>query len=358
MTLYQRLARRLDRIPNGYPRTESGVEIRILEKLFTPRQAEIACVMQLRAQAPERIARRLNSSAEALRPELDQMVQDGLIRVEKASESPVYGLVPFVVGIYELNLHRMDTEFAQMMETYVQELGGENALFVKPAVHRVIPVETAIPSEIQVHSHESASAMLEAAQSWGVRDCICRVQRNLIGKGCDHPVEICLVYAHETGAFKHAPATRPIEKAEALALLDQAREAGLVHSTGNYRNGTHYICNCCTCSCGVLRGLAEFQIPTAIARAEFVAVVDEALCEGCGECLNYCQFDAIDLPMGTAQIDALRCLGCGQCAHHCEQKAVQLHRREGRPADSMPGSMVEWMLRRGVQRGPGFLEVL
>jgi Na+-translocating ferredoxin:NAD+ oxidoreductase subunit B len=33
--IYVQLAGALDRLPNGYPRTESGVELRILEKIFS-----------------------------------------------------------------------------------------------------------------------------------------------------------------------------------------------------------------------------------------------------------------------------------------------------------------------------------
>ena len=37
--VYQDLARHLDNLPAGFPRTETGVEIRILKRLFTPREA-------------------------------------------------------------------------------------------------------------------------------------------------------------------------------------------------------------------------------------------------------------------------------------------------------------------------------
>ena len=36
---YERLAGALDRLPNGFPRTDSGLEIRILEKICSPGEA-------------------------------------------------------------------------------------------------------------------------------------------------------------------------------------------------------------------------------------------------------------------------------------------------------------------------------
>ncbi|KPL17221.1 MAG: hypothetical protein AMS23_09630 [Bacteroides sp. SM1_62] len=38
----QKLAKRLDQIPNGFPKTGSGVELRLLAKLFTPEEAALA----------------------------------------------------------------------------------------------------------------------------------------------------------------------------------------------------------------------------------------------------------------------------------------------------------------------------
>ena len=39
--VYERLAQHLDDMPAGYPSTESGVEMRILRRLFTPEDAEL-----------------------------------------------------------------------------------------------------------------------------------------------------------------------------------------------------------------------------------------------------------------------------------------------------------------------------
>ena len=62
--IYAHLAERLDSIPSGYPPTKSGVELRILEKLFTPEQAALANVMRLRAEPSARIAKRFGMSVE------------------------------------------------------------------------------------------------------------------------------------------------------------------------------------------------------------------------------------------------------------------------------------------------------
>ncbi len=45
--VYRRLAQRLDALPHGFPSTESGAELRLLEKIFEPEEANLASVMRM-----------------------------------------------------------------------------------------------------------------------------------------------------------------------------------------------------------------------------------------------------------------------------------------------------------------------
>jgi heterodisulfide reductase subunit A-like polyferredoxin len=67
-----------------------------------------------------------------------------------------------------------------------------------------------------------------------------------------------------------------------------------------------------------------------IASSGYVAVVDEALCAGCGECAGACQFAAISVDDGFACIDVATCMGCGVCVAHCPQEAIGLVRDAGK----------------------------
>ncbi len=40
--VYKLPANKLDRLPNGFPATDSGIELRILRKIFDPDAAEMA----------------------------------------------------------------------------------------------------------------------------------------------------------------------------------------------------------------------------------------------------------------------------------------------------------------------------
>jgi ferredoxin len=341
----------LDALPNGFPPTESGVELELLAKLFTPQEAALAAAMRLTREPAAAIAARAGLDATAAYRRLKTMARKGLVRFSRGEGTLLFGLMPFAVGFYEEQLPRMDEELAALVERYFQETRGGGLARPAPAHQRVIPVEASIPFELEIFPHERASQLLENAKAWGVRDCICRVQQRLVGKGCDHPLESCLVFAPVEGAFDHSRVDRAITKEEALQILHQAEEAGLIHSTGNYVGPHYYICNCCTCCCGIMRGVAEFGIPTAVARADFRAVVDGEACVGCGDCVERCQFGALALADGTCTVDAVRCVGCGLCASVCPSGALYLERRPEGEVPPPPEDVKAWGAQRAAARG-------
>ncbi len=61
--VYERLRNRLDDLAAGYPATESGVEIYILKRLFTEKEAEFALHLSPIPESPEDVAKRLGREA-------------------------------------------------------------------------------------------------------------------------------------------------------------------------------------------------------------------------------------------------------------------------------------------------------
>jgi len=150
--------------------------------------------------------------------------------------------------------------------------------------------------------------------------------------------------------FASIPAIRALTREEAMATLRRAAEAGLVHSVSNNQRGLWYICNCCTCSCGILRGMADLGIANVVARSAFVNQVDEGLCIGCELCVERCQFNALSVDE-IARVNETRCVGCGVCALACTEGALRLVRR---PADQVlppPLTEADWRAERAVTRG-------
>ena len=143
-------------------------------------------------------------------------------------------------------------------------------------------------------------------------------------------------------------------------ILRETEEVGLVHTAGNYRDGHFYICNCCTCCCGILRGVAEFGIPTAVAHSDFHAVVDADLCIGCEDCVERCQFGALAVPedLANVEVDYARCVGCGVCATVCTTDALHLERRPEGETPPLAAEKDEWMVWRAEERGISLSDIL
>jgi electron transport complex protein RnfB len=348
--VYGALARRLDTIPNGFPATESGAELRLLAKLYTLEEASLASVMRLTAESAEAIAGRAEGDPVAVQDTLKGMARRGLIRVERSARQLKFGLMPFVVGVYEGQLARMDAELARLFEDYYQESHGRVIVSTAPSVHRVIPVDQAIPSGTEVFPYEHASGLLEGAMSFGVRDCICRVQRGMLGQACSAPVSSCVIFHPNPGAFDHSNDIRPISKDEAIQILRQASEFGLVHSSANVQQGHGYICNCCTCCCGILRALSEFGNADAVARSAFHVAIDPDLCAACESCLDSCPFHALSLTGFAAEVDLTRCMGCGLCVPVCPSEAITMVRKPEWERDTPPLDDQAWWLERAANR--------
>ena len=238
--VYRKLAQVLDAIPEGFPPTESGAELRLLAKIFEPEEAALASGMTLRPESADVIGARCGLDPKVAYRTLKTMVRKGQILFERKEGQLAFKLMPFAFGIYEYQLPRMDKEMAELFEQYYQEAEGAFSRY-GPPLNRVIPVEEAIPAGVEIYPYERATELLEGAKAWAVTDCICRVQQRLVGKGCDRPVHNCLVFAPVAGAFDGDRTLQAIGKEEALQILGEAEDAGLVHSPGNFQDGHHYI---------------------------------------------------------------------------------------------------------------------
>jgi NAD-dependent dihydropyrimidine dehydrogenase PreA subunit len=343
---YEILADRLDKTPNGFPRTTSGVELKLLAKLFTPEEARLASILNLDHESVSSIAERSGAGEPEVRSLLVGMVRKGLIDLKREEGKGIlFALIPFVVGFYERQNAKIDREFAELFEAYYKE-SFHKVMIVDPSVHRIIPIEKSIPVNIDVMPYEKASTYLDQAKSWGVLKCICRVQKKLLGQGCDHPLENCLVFSARPGAFDRTEDIRSISREEALEILAEADREGLVHATGNMQKEINYICNCCICSCGVLRGMAEYGSLHSIARSGFYAVVDEDLCTACETCIDRCQFKALKIDGETCVVDTTFCFGCGLCVTSCSTGALSLRQKEQPELSPPPLTEDEWRRKR------------
>jgi ferredoxin len=353
---FKRLAVRLDEIPNGYPATEDGVELKLLEWLFTEEEAALAADMRLTKETPAQIAERIGGDPKETRKLLRGMTKKGLIAAGRTDDGLGFGLMPFAIGIYEFQFARIDAEMAQLFEDYYYKNFGK-LLNIKPYVHRVVPINENVRVGMGIQPYESATEIVNNMKSWGVVDCLCRMQQDMVGDPCDHPKDVCMVLNEVPGVFDHNPVIRSLTQEEAHATLNRASQAGLVHSVSNNKKGLWYICNCCTCSCGILRAMKDLGIANVVARSAFVLSVDEDLCMACGDCVEECQFDALELDF-VAKVQKAKCVGCGACVSVCPEDALTLVRRPEEEILPVYETERDWMEARADIRGIDINRVL
>jgi Fe-S-cluster-containing hydrogenase component 2 len=299
----------------------------------------------------EAVAERFGNPVDEMQTILDSMVTRGLIGSFKMAGQQMYMLFPFLVGIYEFQLKRMDKELADLFEEYAPTLLANIGSY-EPAVARVVPVSTEIKQDLHVHRYEDIRQMIGEARSFQLMECICRKEQALVGHPCAHTLETCLAFSKEENAFEKYPRGRVISKEKALEVIADAEEEGLVHCTYNVEDGQVFVCNCCSCCCGILRGVKDFKAPRLLAKSHFVASIDPDTCTACGVCADErCPMDAIAETDGAYEVQAERCIGCGACVLTCPADAVRLLRKPESKRDRPPANLMDLNFKRAVERG-------
>lgn len=353
---YHKLAEVLDNLPSGFPKTESGVEIRILKKIFRPEEAELFCDLKLSFETVEQIAGRTGRPVEGLEDMLNTMWERGQIMGVDFGGTRLFRMIPWVIGIYEFQLPHMDKELAEMCDEYM-DVHGKQFFKNKPQIMQVVPVEKEIQANHEALSYEKVSSLIENSRSFMVMDCICKKEQGLLDNRCEKPLEVCMAIAPVPGIFdNNILGGRVISKEEANKVLSMAEDAGLVHLTWNTETGHWFICNCCGCCCGVLRGINKMGIPASmVVNSHYYAEIDPDLCEACGICKEErCQVNAIEEDDNAYRVIRERCIGCGLCVTTCPSGALELFRKQPENLVPPPKDEMAWNEERGQQRGVDF----
>jgi electron transport complex protein RnfB len=344
---YERLADALNKLPNSFPRTESKIEITLLKKIFLPEEAFLAGQLTGTAEPLATIAQRAGLSEEETASRLKGMMSRDFVRGNSARG--LYRLSPFIVGIYEAQLDRMDHELAHLVEEYLEQ-GGIEIMKPQPAIHRVIPAQSAVKTE-WILPYDKLRELLISCNKFRVRDCICRTQQDLEGtRKCTFPLHVELIF-YKGAETSDAPVLPFVTKEEALALLDKTEKIGLVHTVSNVAEGIYYVCNCCGCCCGILRGITQFGIEKSVAVSNYYSVIDPDKCLGCGTCIMRCHMKAISAQNDSSVVDLAKCIGCGLCVTGCPNNVARLERKAENEIINPPTDFAVWEHERLVNRG-------
>ena len=347
--IYERLAAFLDSLPAGFPRTESGVELRILKKLFTEEEAVLACYLNMWPEPVEKIAERAQKSAGEIADALYEMSRKGLIFRADRPDDPMYMAAQYVIGIWEYHVNDLDEELIKDMNEYIPAL-FDVMTSIKTQQLRTIPIGATLDGQGVVMPYEDARKLIENQRKILVAPCICRKEHTMVGKGCGKLMDACLVFSSGAYFYEKIGIGRSITKEEALNILRQAEEQGLVLQPSNAQKIMN-ICLCCGDCCQVLKSIKRHQNPAQIVHSNYYAKVRDEDCIGCETCLERCQMDAIQMKDDVAVIDLNRCIGCGLCVSACAADAIDLVRKDEKDCYVPPAYIDETYMRIAQERG-------
>ncbi|HMK54576.1 MAG TPA: 4Fe-4S binding protein [Methanobacteriaceae archaeon] len=177
----------------------------------------------------------------------------------------------------------------------------------------------------QVISLEDAVTICAIPGRVSIIDCPC--QKYLLNK----TEKKCILFGTTSEIVDNIPEFAPVKDIgaeDAAELLKNLDNSGQVHTVWTFK--TPYIgalCNCNGSGCLMFHLKSRYNSPTVIKKGHEVALVDEEICNGCGDCYSICQFNSIFIQDGKAKI-SVGCHGCGICRNSCSQRAIYLVPRD------------------------------
>jgi electron transport complex protein RnfB len=232
--VYEKVRERLDMFPQGFTKTESGVELEILKRLFTPDEAKIMLQLKPLPEKLSDIAQRAGKDEKKLGDMIYDMSKRGLLmRWQAPDKEMYYCLIPWALGIFEFQLNNLTRENADLFEKYYAEGMAPTWQEIKTGMVRVIPVQKEIEGKTEIQPYEKVSQIIESHTRFAVADCICRKIAKIQGHGCDKLLEACMSFGPAADFYIENGLGREITKDEAKKILQKAEESGLIHCSTN-----------------------------------------------------------------------------------------------------------------------------
>ena len=333
--IYRNLQQKLNQNdPIGFPASKSGVELKILKRLFSEEDADLYIKMAPQPETAEMIAGRIGEDTNKTSERLKRMLENGTVMCFDKEGQTVYSPVTYQAGLYEnaANNKKMDAALAEFFEQYHKEAYFEqmakrieHLTNAKNQIFKYVPVHEAVKSFTRVFPHDDAVELLKRKKKIAVIDCACRKQLKLIGK-TTRPIETCFFFDDHADYFVgKRKQGRYLSLGEAIEIQKQCEEAGLV-TTGGLLKDEILMCHCDR-DCVAFRSFGKIINSNCIL-SNYYAQVDVDLCTGCGECIGRCITETICISEGgIAEVNLDRCIGCGQCVTACPTGAMSLKQK-------------------------------
>lgn len=280
-------------------------EYMALNCVVSDEQADVALTMGLRKpRTAEYVSQKCGKSLEETHKILMELADIGVCKVWHEDGQELFWVNIFVPGMLEMMVNNSaqleaHPEIGYAFEKYTRERFAPMTPMLPQgmAMMRVVPVESAIKDLPDVEPWEKLSYYLDKYDTFSVSPCSCRATRRHLEEGCGHlEQDMCIQLGSGAEYYIKTGRGREITREEAREIIRKAEENGLMHEMPHTeeRGEAFAICNCCGCSCFSLRIAEMFKTPDAI-RSNFGAEVDASKCVACGQCVENCPVNALQL---------------------------------------------------------------
>jgi Pyruvate/2-oxoacid:ferredoxin oxidoreductase delta subunit len=345
--LYERLIRFYEFQMGALPHR---AELRsALEATFTPEDLRTFFLLpffgSLTMESLRRKASRAGIPPVDVAQSVERLIPEGVIDAYDVDSQRVYSRSPMIC-LLELQVCNIENSpmrevCTKLMNGYIEgDLGSVpmrtppyRVLPVEPTIRstagpRTIEVDEVIPDPREVLPIDVLSEMIRKEPLIAVADCYCRATKRNVGEPCGHPLEVCFYFNELAMVKMNASYAREIDYDEALEILRECETHGLVHNVSNCEGHIQTLCNCCACSCAVLRGTVRGKTLTSPSR--FVVAYDASACTSCEACVDVCPMGNLELRDASLAVGS-HCIGCGLCVSACPSDALRMVPREKRP---------------------------
>jgi ferredoxin len=365
--VYRTLGKKIDNLTVRTPWNETFHSI--LKELYTTEEADAVVKMPYTLSSLDRIAKVTNIEQTRLHGILEGLCNKGLV-LDLFNENDgqfYYMPSPMIIGLFEFTMMRTGNshnkkECARLFQEYFNSFYPANFSHGEQiSVLRVIPVEETIrPSEyIEFMDYEKASPLIENSHRFALGLCSCRNEKFHNGeKECDAPLDNCSALGIGADYLIRHNLGKEVSKTEMLENFARSKELGLVFCADNTQRNPTVICHCCKCCCNFLAGANKFGFMNSAVTSNFISIIDETLCKGCGKCVDLCPVNATSLVSANdpkkskkkkAAVDVRMCVGCGVCASKCPVDAIEMINRGSRVIH--PETTFERIILLSLERG-------
>ena len=277
----------------------------------------------------------------------DALYKRGLLYRTVRAGVANYNQVAVMHGMIEYNLDRFNdvpyflTFVPVRTEGWMQDMMDSGTPF-----YRSLPIEAEVVGEGKILPLDDWREIIDRNDILAVSPCQCRrpplvlsgenppdtgdpALVNYDSPTCGHKLETCITTGEEAQYYLDKGIARPITKAEAVSIIEQSIDQGMVPQS-MYTRDSEVICNCHSDCCAVLSTYLAMG-PDYCATAscypnvsDYNLTYDVDKCVGCGSCVKRCPMTAITMGEDGKPVTNAMCIRCGQCVKACPADARML----------------------------------